>query len=413
MFKIKSIPKQIVSLIIELQIFFDDNQWLHFNSLLISLILTPYKSTINGMVKVLGFGTHRSKHNAFLLSSSEALIKALRYYAYFILDILKIFGEPIYFIIDDTSNKKRGKHIAGAYNYFDHISKKYIWGQQIVCSIILYRGITIPFGFAIYLTEQQCKELKIRFRKKTDIALELLKSFEPDCNQKVFVLADTYYATKDIINYSNLKKHNFISQLKSNRVFYINGYRTNVRKYLKNKSFKDKQKVRIGKNTYRAFSKRVNLKTGGVVKIVITKCTAHCTATVLFSTNTALSIYEIMEAYNKRWKIEIFFKMSKQHLGFNAYQSTDIKAINSHLCLSLFAHNLLTHAFINELRAKGKSLTSQKVVEKNISNLSILNMQNKFRFDANLESLNYCIEQSDIISKNKTKKEFKKYLVAA
>jgi len=408
MFKIRRFPKHIHLLIIELQIFFDMNQWIHFESLLISLILTPYKSTVNGMVKVLGYGTHRSRHNAFLLNSSEVLVKALRYYAYFILNILKQFGEPIYFIIDDTSNKKRGKHIDGTYKYFDHISKKYIWGQQIVCSIILYRNITIPFGFAIYITEEQCRELKISFRKKTDIALELLKSFEADSNQTVFVLADTYYATKDIISHSNLKKHNFISQLKSNRVFYINGYRTNVRKYLKNKSFKDKQKVRLGKSIYRAFSKRVNLRTGGVVKIVLTKCTAHCTATVLFSTNTALPISTIMEAYHKRWKIEIFFKMSKQHLGFNAYQNTDIRAINSHLCFTMFAHNLLTHAFITELRAKGKSLT-----KKNISSLSILNMQNKFRFDSNLNTFDYCIEQSDIISKNKTKKEIKKYLIAA
>ena len=408
MFKIKRLPKSLIFLIIDLQMFFEQNQWIHFQSLLISLILTPYKSTINGMVKVLGFGTHRSRHNAFLLNSSEVLIKALRYYAYFILNILKKFGEPIYFIIDDTSNKKRGKNIAGAYKYFDHVSKKYIWGQQIVCSVILYRGITIPFGFSLYLTEKQCKELKIRFRKKPTIALELLKSFEVDSNQKVFVLADTYYATKDIISYSKLKKHIFISTLKSNRVFYVNGYRTNVRKYLKNKSFKDKQRVYIGKSTYRAFSKKVNLKTGGVVKIVFTKCTAHCTATALFSTDTALPIYEIMKAYNKRWKIEIFFKMSKQHLGFNAYQSTDLKAINSHLCLSMFAHNLLTHTFISELRAKGKSLT-----KKNISNLSILNMQNKIRFESNLNTVDYCIDQSDIISKNKTKKEIKKYLIAA
>lgn len=95
-------------------------------------------------------------------------------------------------------------------------------------------------------------------------------------------------------------------------------------------------------------------------------------------------------------------------IGFNAYQSTDLRAINSHLCLSMFSHNLLTHAFINELRAKGKSLT-----KKNISNLSILNMQNIIRFESNLNTFDYCIEQSDIISKNKTKKEIKKYLVAA
>lgn len=208
-----------------------------------------------------------------------------------------------------------------------------------------------------------------------------------------------------------MKKQNFISQLKLNRVFYINGYQTNVKKYIRNKSFKDKQKIQIGKNTYRAFSKRVNLKTGGEVKIVIipsTRDTAHCTATVLFSTNTALSVYKIMEAYNKRWKIEIFLKTSKQHIGFNAYQNTDIRGINSYISLSMFAHNLLTHAFIQELRAKGKSLT-----RKNISNLSILNVQNKIRFEASIDTIDFCIERLDIISKKKTKKEFKKYFVAA
>jgi len=408
MFKIRQIPKNLISLIEELQIFFDYYQWIHFSSLLISLILTPYKLTINGMTKVLGFGTHRSKHNAFLINFSYILIKALNFYANLILENLRKSGEPIYFIIDDTSNKKRGKQIAGAYNFFDHISKKYIWGQQIVCSIILYRNIIIPFSFAIYLTEEQCEKLKIKFRKKTEIALDLLRSYEADSDKKVYVLADTYYATRDIINYCRIKKHNFISSLKFNRVFYVNGYRTNVRNYLKNKSFKTKQRVCIGKNKYRAFSKKVNLKTGGVVKLVLTKCTAHRTATVLFSTNTALSIFEIMEAYSKRWKIEIFFKMSKQYLGFNAYQSTNLEAINSHLCLSMLSHNLLTHAFIKELQEKGKSLT-----KKNISKLSILDMQNKFRFYANIESLNNCIEQSEFISKNKLKKEFKNYLIAA
>jgi len=43
-----------------------------------------------------------------------------------ILNLLRKDGEAVYFIIDDTFNKKRGKHILAAFKFFDHISKQYI-----------------------------------------------------------------------------------------------------------------------------------------------------------------------------------------------------------------------------------------------------------------------------------------------
>jgi hypothetical protein len=386
MFKIKRLPEKLTSLLIELQIYFNDLQWMHFQSLLISLLITPYKSTISGMVKVLGFGTHRSKHNAFLINLSRVIIKVLRLYAENLLTLLKKSGEPIYFIIDDTKNRKRGKHIAGAYKFFDHISKTYIWGQQIVCSVILYRNILIPYSFDVYIPKQQCDNLKIKFRKKTQIALEQLKAFESDEGTTVFVLADTFYATQDIIKYCRLKKQHFVSCLKYNRKFRINGRLTSISSYIKNtiRTFKNKTKIKIGKTKYHTVTKQVVLKTGGVVKLVFSKHTAHSTAMVLFT---------------------VFFKMSKQHLGFNAYQSRELKAINSHIALSMLSHNLLTHAYITSLREKGKSLT-----KKNISKFSVLDMLNNIRYESNIDTINYCIENIATKSKNKLKNEFKKIL---
>ena len=371
MFKIKRLPKKITLLILDLQLIFDDYQWMHFQSLLVSLLLTPFKPTLCGMAKVLGFGTHRSKHNAFIINSSVIIGKALQFYAHMILSLLKKVGEPIYFIFDDTTNKKTGKHIDGAFKYFDHLSKTYIKGHQIVCSIVVYRGLIIPYCFDVYIPENQCSKLGVKFRKKTDIALEQLKSFETDCNQKIFVLADTYYATKPIMNYCRLKKQHFVSTLKFNRIIKVNGHQTNVRKYLKHtiKRFKSSRKIKLGKITYRAESRKAELKTGGAVKLVFTKHPTHRTAMVLVTTSTALPVYEIMQAYRIRWNIEVFFKMSKQYLGFNGYQSRDIGAIKSRIALSMLSYNLLTHAFINDVRAKGKSLT-----KKNISKFSITEM---------------------------------------
>ena len=150
MFKLQRIPLQIELLLIELQPFFSDHQWLHFQSLLLSILLTPYKATVAGMYKILAFGSHRTKHNEFLATSSILISKVLKYYAMLIIAKIKKPNEPIYLIIDDTSNKKRGKHIQAAFKFLEHTTKQYIWGSTISlfnhriqksCNTLCYRPI--------------------------------------------------------------------------------------------------------------------------------------------------------------------------------------------------------------------------------------------------------------------------------
>src|SRR4030042_5697387 len=206
MFKLQRIPLQIEVLLNELQQFFNDYQWLHFKSILLALLVTPYKATLNGMVKVLSFGSHRSKHNEFLNDCSGLLSKVLKFYSMLILHLLKKSNEALYFIIDDTTNKKRGKHILTAFKLFDHTSKQYIFGQQLVCAIIEYRGIAIPFAIEVYVPQKNVEEIGTAFKKKTLIASEILKEFSADENQEVFVVADTYYASPLIMKVCRQRK---------------------------------------------------------------------------------------------------------------------------------------------------------------------------------------------------------------
>ena len=108
MFKIIRLPTKGTSLILDLQCLFDDSQGMFSKSLGLAL-LTSFRPTLSRMAKVLGLGTHRRKHNAFIINSTNLIRKALQYYAYIILSLLKKKGEPIYFIIDDTTNKKTVK----------------------------------------------------------------------------------------------------------------------------------------------------------------------------------------------------------------------------------------------------------------------------------------------------------------
>lgn len=410
MFKLKRVPLKIELMLIELQENFNYNQWIHFKSLILSMLITPYQKTIRGIVKVLLFGGHRTKQNEFLKDCTKLLSKVLRLYAMQIISKLKLSKEPMYVIIDDTTNKKRGKHIEAAFSLFDHVSKKYILGQQIVCVIIQYRGFVIPYAIEVYMPKEKATELGKEFKKKTRIAEEILKTFEVDEGQEVYVLSDTYYATTGIMNYCRSMNYTFVSTLKSNRIFKLDKITTNVEKYIKSTFNRKKHKkvIKIGKNKYQTHKCHAILKSGGAVQLVFTKHLSHRTVKVIFTTNTALPIKTILEAYHIRWSIEVFFKMSKQYLGLKSYQNRDLNATKSFLTLSLMAHNLLTHVFIDELREKGLKLT-----KKNVAHFSIIGMRDHIRNIACLDTMESFINNYDNISKNKFMNQFNNLLLAA
>lgn len=410
MFKLQRIPLEIELLLNELQQFFNDYQWLHFKSILLALLVTPYKATLNGMVKILCFGSHRSKHNEFLNDCSDILSKVLKFYSMLILHLLKKSNEAVYFIIDDTTNKKRGKHILTAFKFFDHTSKQYILGQQLVCAIIEYRGIVIPFAIEVYVPKKNAKQIGVDFRKKTMIASEMLQEFSADEDQWVFVVADTYYASPLIMQVCRRRKYNFVSMLKTNRILYINDKQMNIASY--GKRFFSKKRtnhtIKVGTKKYQVHSQKVLLKSGGAVKIVCTRVLSHCTVKTLFTTNPALPIESIVTAYSKRWSIEVFFKMSKQYLGLRAYQNRNLTATQSAVRLSLISYNLLTHVFIEEKRAQGKRIT-----EKNLAQFSVLSIRDHLRQLTMIDSMDYCLEQNINKSKNMVIKEIKNLLLAA
>ena len=171
---------------------------------------------------------------------------------------------------------------------------------------------------------------------------------------------------------------------------------------------KNRRIIRIGSNKYQTHSQIVSLKTGGAVKIVCTRSLSHCTVKTIFTTNSALPIESILTAYNKRWSIEVFFKMSKQYLGLKAYQNRNLKAAQSAVRLSLMSYNLLTHAFIENVRAQGKRLTAKRLAQ-----FSVLDTRDHLRRIAMIDSIDYCLEQNINKSKNTIIKEIKKSLLAA
>jgi len=74
----------------------------------------------------------------------------------------------------------------------------------------------------------------------------------------------------------------------------------------------------------------------------------------------------------------------------------------------LISYNLLTHAFIENLREKGKRIT-----DKNLAQFSLLDIKDYLRSITTIDSIEYCLEKSKTKSKDEMIKEIKNMLLAA
>ena len=82
---------------------------------------------------------------------------------------------------------------------------------------------------------------------------------------------------------------------------------------------------------------------------------------VFITTNTELSFKQMIEIYQIRWTIEVFFKESKQLLGLGKCQSNDFDAQIADTTITMVQHILLTLQYrFEHYESKGKLFESVK-----------------------------------------------------
>lgn len=363
MFTLQRIPAQIDFLVAGLRMFFTIPQWVHFRTMLLSLLITPYKATVRGRMKALanGFSTHRTKHNEFLQLHEALLGKALKFYALLLVHLLYKAGARLHVIVDDSKTAKTGKHVQAAFHLFDHATKRFLWGQQFLAICLEYRGVVIPYAIELYRSKKDCLKRKVPFRKITQIAEDLLTSMPDFGVKEIFVLADCYYASKKLIGAVRAKGYQFVSFFRANRKLCHTGHAgrpTTVGAAAKHLfATRRKRWVTVGKGRFAAIRTLYRVPGVGIVPIIFSRKKGRKGVLAVFSTDPTLSTNDILSIYRIRWSIEVLFKQTKQHLGLVAYHHRDERAVRSHLQLTFMAYALLTHLFVTEQRAQGRRLT--------------------------------------------------------
>ncbi|MEK3685232.1 transposase [Paenibacillus sp. FSL R10-2736] len=143
-------------------------------------------------------------------------------------------------------------------------------------------------------------------------------------------MVDFWFTCPRVINAYAAAGYHFIGALKTNRILYPQGMRTSVQDFAKHIQKSDVRLVIVNGSSNWMY--RYEGALTGIENAVVLLCwpklafgepkalRAFCCTDISLGTET------IATYYAKRWPIEIFFRQSKNNLGFDTYQVRSAKA---------------------------------------------------------------------------------------
>jgi DDE superfamily endonuclease len=329
----------------------------HFQTYVCGLILAE-NLTVEGINRIFVNRRHPSSLNRFMTWSiwDREDVNRTR------LNILKadggIHGRG-WLVFDDTLTHKTGRAIEAVGILKDHAEDRYVLAHNIVTAVFVNRdGTCHPMDFRLYFKKEYCKKKGVPFKTKIELAKELVEEAVSLGLEIDAVLFDSWYASKDFIGFLQARNLRWVTRIKSDRNVKIRGSYVAISDFSSTLPPEAFRKVMVGETPYWAFSKAVDLKGVGRVRIVISYDNEELQGDpAYFATgNVQWESSRILNTYERRSKTEGFYRDVKQNLGLEDYQLRDLWAIKRHWCLVFLAYSLLVQGLwdING-SSKGKS----------------------------------------------------------
>ena len=253
-------------------------------------------------------------------------------------------------------NKKKQK------KYAQRSSHCFVMGLLITPS-----GMRLPFSVSYY-TEAYCKAKKIAYRKQTELAAQLIRQLPLPPEAHVVVLGDTAFDAKAIRTACEERKFSWIVPINPERVLAGEKPRPKVSslsedltadqmvclkvhpgkgKYV---DYRRISRYRIGPKfkprTYYVHEESRDVHSVGKVRLFFSTTKAPAQGhrvevqKTLMTNDAKLILRDVIELYQLRWQIELFFKELKSTLGLHHYRFKKFEKAETWvtLCLVTFVY---------------------------------------------------------------------------
>lgn len=248
--------------------------------------------------------------------------------------------------------------------------------------LILPSGIRLPLPRESWYTQAYAREQKVEYKTQIDLTAELLVWLKPllPAEVQLVVLADSYFEGTRLFALSRQEDWTFISKLKRNRCFADS--KTRIVSYgseLKEGLFR-RHRLRRGKEATAAYRRQEPRKSRthenraydiysecrqvsklGEAQVVYSWKTPVYTPrprmdqrqfVALVTNDLRLSPKRVVELYELRWQIEVFFREMKGQLGLTDYQGTQFESYERYLTLTLLGFLVLEYERLRGLKGQ-------------------------------------------------------------
>ena len=281
--------------------------------------------------------------------------------------------------LDDYINPKTGRKIFACDKLFDHAAKlnqtKYPWAQNVVTvgllKIIKGRWACLPLNWRFYHMKKSLERInrtaiaaKTQFETKLDQAVEMICEIASVFTQShIVAVTDSCFGINGLWKPLNDKLgccFDMISRLRSNsNIFELPPQCPGKKR--RGRPAKYGKKLGTAKSLAAEFKKlaiNCDVNLYGRIRTVLAyeqllmlKTIKHAVKVVwvyrqsqwvaLFSTDTTLSVAQIIEYYGARWKIEAAFKELKRDIGSAETQTRHPDAVTNHLHCCMMAASVV------------------------------------------------------------------------
>lgn len=273
------------------------------------------------------------------------------------------------FILDDTVEMKRGKHIEGVCDgVWSNKEKRKVRGLNMVSLTYNdgYSNFMLDFALKFnqkmrvmledfrhhfYHTSDAYKRRHEGVETKLTIAVLMLKRA---LDRGDYLLVDSWYAKPVLIHEIKAMGLHVIARIPTGPKIwnFEHRHKTLERLYSVTSKTKAKKQGRYNSIRYTYCSTIVKHKSAGRVKIVFLKTKGKLIP--MLSTKVTLADEQIIDLYKKRWNIEQGYKELREHFGFGKEENRIYEALVARISLSLLSYNIVS--YINRINHEPQTI---------------------------------------------------------
>jgi len=318
---------------------FSKPQRCHLWRIVLAMAVGTCEAKLSHLAAMILGGRHRTRLGGFLREADwdapgvlrEQVLATLRW-------MRPRRGETIELLIDDTRVAKRARRMAALQKIWDHSHQRFVRGHIWVVAAIRFRGVVLPWRIELWKPRRAAR--RGEYRKTTDIAAEIIATFELPWRLKVRVLFDAFYLCPQVAKTCQDQGFFWFSVAARNRSFRRDGGRQAklgalAPGWLRHGARCVRMPRARGYAKMRIASVDGHLSRIGRVRLVAGKRPRDPWRNlVIFATNARMDARQIVTVYERRWDIEVMFKELRSDLGLGDYQMLDERAIvrHVHLC---------------------------------------------------------------------------------